>query len=76
MKLDALNFTLTLDEKLTELIKDLKPHKSCFELDRPRSISNNLSIPKTVVATISNWMHSDIDEREVMDADFIKSVSV
>lgn len=76
MKLDALNFTLPLDNELTELLKDLQPHKSCFELDEPKTISGNLSVPKTVVATISNWMHSSHNEDQAMDADFLNSVEV
>lgn len=73
MKLDALNFTLPLDEDLTSLLKELEPHKSCFELDKPRTISGNLSVPKTVVATISNWMHTE--ETDVsMEQGFLSNI--
>ena len=72
---DALNFTLTLDDNLSELFKHLQPHKSAFELDKPKTISGNMSMPKTVVATISNWMHSDVPDSTQMSSEFLASVS-
>lgn len=72
--MDALNFTMTLDNSLTKHFRHLDPHKSCFELDKPKTISGNLSVPKTVVATISNWMHSDIKEPTNMDPQFLSLV--
>ena len=71
---DALNFTLTLDNDLAEELKHLDPHKSCFELDAPRTISGNLSIPKTVVGTISNWLH--FEEPDNTPTDFMKSIAI
>lgn len=56
---DELSLTLTLDDVLTSQLRNLDPHKSCFDTDKPFGISENLAIPKTVVATISNWIHSD-----------------
>lgn len=74
--MDALNFTLTLDHELTNELRNLDPHKSCFELTKPYSISGNLSVPKTVVATISNWMHGDEVGQTSMDKSFLDSVGV
>ena len=62
---DQINFTLSLDNYTTDALKALSPHKSVFGLDEPREVSSNLAMPKPVVATIANWVHSyttnDID---------------
>lgn len=55
---DQLNGTLSLDLMTAEELKNLAPHKSTFDLNEPRKVSKNLSHPKPVVATFSNWMHS------------------
>jgi hypothetical protein len=57
-----LNGTLSLDTLTTEELKKLAPHKSTFDLNDPRKVSKNLSMPKTVVATIANWMHHPTGE--------------
>lgn len=72
--MDALNFTLTLSNDLSHELRHLDPHKSAFELDNPRTISGNLSIPKTVVGTISNWLH--FDEPNSNPTDFMKSIAI
>lgn len=56
---DQLNATLSLDIATTEQLKALAPHKSVFDLNAPRAVSKNLSIPDTVIATIANWLDSD-----------------
>lgn len=35
------------------------PHKNVFELTKPGAISDNISMPKPVIATISNFLHSE-----------------
>lgn len=74
MKMDALNFTMMLDNKMSHIMRHLDPHKSCFELDSPKTISGNLSFPKTVVSTMSNWMHSDSGQGQI-DPDFLQMVT-
>lgn len=54
---DQLNGTLSLDRKTHEALRKLAPHMSTFDLNEPRAVSKNLSMPKPVVATIANWMH-------------------
>lgn len=54
---DQLNGTLSLDLMTAEELKALAPHKSVFDLNNPRAVSRNLSMPKPVVATIANWLH-------------------
>jgi len=51
----------------------LDPHKSCFELDDSRAISGNLSIPKTAIATMSNWLHTKTYDE---NTPFMKSISL
>lgn len=34
----------------------LAPHMSSFSMEKPRSVSNSLAIPKPVVGTIANWL--------------------
>lgn len=58
---DQLNATLSLDIATTEQLRALAPHKSVFDLNAPRVVSKNLSIPDTVNATIANWLGSPID---------------
>lgn len=68
---------LTIDNKLSKTLEDLAPHKSCLGLDKPYTISNNLSTPKTVVATVSNWMQSTKDklqENVTGVSDFMKNL--
>ena len=53
---DALNFSLAIDNFLANELRHLAPHKSTFDMAKPYNISNNLSKPKPVIATFSNWM--------------------
>jgi hypothetical protein len=58
IKLDQLNGTLSIDNWVTEELMKLAPHKSVFNLDTPRVVSSNLSMPKPVIATIGYFIHS------------------
>jgi hypothetical protein len=60
---DQLNGTLSLDIATTEALRKLAPHMSTYDLNEPRKVSKNLSMPKPVVATISSWVHSHHEER-------------
>jgi hypothetical protein len=53
---DSLNFTMLLDNHVTELFKPLESHNSMFELGKPRSMSIAASIPKPIIATAANWL--------------------
>lgn len=61
---DACSCMLLLDEVMSVEMNHFKPHKSTFDVNKIRSVSSNLSIPKPVVATISAWIH---EEDEVVD---------
>lgn len=70
-RLDQLNVTLSLDGWTAEHLESLAPHKSVFNLDKPRQVSRNLSIPKTVVSTIAAFIHDpyiecDLDKQKQM----------
>lgn len=59
---DQLNFTLQLDNMTSKAFRPLAPHMSTFDLNAPRKVSKNLSMPKPVVATIASWMHRPLGE--------------
>lgn len=56
---DALNGTLTLDNHTEACFEGLKPHKSTFNLDTYRSVSDALSMPKPVISTMANWLDTE-----------------
>jgi len=58
---DQLNSTLSIDIVTTEQLKALAPHKSVFDLNAPKIVSKNLSIPDTVISTIAGWLHHPND---------------
>ncbi len=53
---DQLNCTLALDMTIEEDLARLAPHMSTFDMNAPRTVSKNLSMPNTAISTISNWM--------------------
>lgn len=55
---DALGGALTLDEEMTICMDAHLPHKSAFDINKPRTVSDNLAMPKTVVATVSAGVHA------------------
>lgn len=55
--LDALNFSIAIDNEMAKHWYALAPHKNVFVLNKPRAISDNISIPKPVVATMSNFLN-------------------
>jgi hypothetical protein len=69
--LDALQFTIMIDQVIEKGMEDLAPHMSAFGLRNPREIADIMSMPKPVVSTISNWMEApmgipDPNKLEVM----------
>ena len=59
--MDAINFSLAIDNFVAGEYRHLEPHKSVFDLDKPFAVSANLSMPKPVIATVSNFMHDTND---------------
>lgn len=62
MCLDALNFTLTLDQQAQDAIETLAPHMNAFTLKSPRTIGNAMEIPKPVAGNIAEWLEWEEDE--------------
>ncbi len=53
---DEVNYSIALDDFLASRWKALAPHNNVFLATTPREVSGNISIPKPVISTISNWM--------------------
>lgn len=62
MCLDALNFTLTLDNVAMNAIEPLAPHMGAFTLKSPRTMSNAMEIPKPVAGNIAEWLEWEENE--------------
>jgi hypothetical protein len=56
---DACNMTLAVDNYMADMWESLRPEYSVMDMDRPDGLSNNIAIPKTVIASISNWFNAD-----------------
>lgn len=50
------------------MMRPLESHNNVYVLDKPWEVSKNISMPKPVVSTISNWlMAEDIVTNEMMN---------
>lgn len=56
-----MNLTLCLDNVTADQAEPLAPHKNIMDIHDPRKLSGIAAIPKPVVSTISNWLHSKPD---------------
>mgnify|MGYP003592705145 CR=1 FL=1 len=68
---------LTLDNDLTDRMYHLAPHKNTFAMDKPREVSDNLCISKTVVGTIANFL--DREDNRVpteLQSTFMKQLAI
>ncbi len=59
---DALNISLSVDNFMASKWQELAPHRNVFVMDKAFEVSGNLSIPKTVIATMSNWLNNNYVE--------------
>lgn len=62
---DQLNGTVCIDHMTAEELSALAPHKSTLDLNAPRNVATNLSMPKPVISTIAHWMHDDDNEQQL-----------
>jgi hypothetical protein len=77
MKLDQMNLVLTLDNKTSEQVENLAPHKNMYETNKPRTLTSAARFPKPVASTIANWLHSqDSDVVSNDQAAFMQSLAV
>lgn len=44
-----------LDDRMYHKLKPLEPHFGALDLNNPRTISKNATIPDPVISTISAW---------------------
>lgn len=70
---DQVNVSLSLDLRTARDLRALAPHMNTLDLDEPYNVSSTLSMPKPVVASIAEWMHSP---EEPMDAERLKRMEV
>ncbi len=56
---DALNCTLSVDNRIAKAMENLAPHKSSFGLEDHRGITSSQLHPKPLVSTTANWLDSD-----------------
>jgi hypothetical protein len=54
-----MNLTLCLDNVTADQAEPLAPHKNIMDIHNPRKLSGIAAIPKQVVSTVANWLHSD-----------------
>lgn len=59
VSMDALQFTLTLDQVVEKGLEMLAPHMSAYSLSAPRTMAKTMEIPKPVAGTIANWLEMD-----------------
>ena len=55
---DSLNFSIAVDNFMSDLWEPLAPHHNVFVANSPRDISGNISIPKPTISTISHWLEA------------------
>lgn len=55
---DAVNVSIALDHFMSAKWYPLEPMFNIMQLTKPGEISNNISIPKPCISTISNWLSS------------------
>ena len=56
---DALNCTLSIDNKVAKAMENLAPHKSTFGLEDHKGVTSSLMLPKPLVSTTANWLDTD-----------------
>lgn len=64
---DQLNGTVCIDHMTADELASLAPHKSTLDLNSPRNVASNLSMPKPVISTFANWMHDDDNTQQLPD---------
>jgi hypothetical protein len=55
---DALNVSIALDRKMSDMWYPLSPEFNIFQMTKPFQVSGNISIPKPNIATISSWLEN------------------
>lgn len=72
-----MNLTLCLDNVTADQAEPLAPHKNIMDIHNPRKLSGIAAIPKQVVSTVANWLHSQEDTpMTVEQKSFMNSISM
>lgn len=58
---DEMNLTLINDRYMHDKLSRLAPHLGALDLNAPRRISKNLTLPSPVIATLANWISEEVD---------------
>ena len=53
---DAMTLMFQLDNKMSEAVKHLAPHKNIVDYKQPFKLENVAAIPSPVAASIIHWM--------------------
>ena len=56
---DALNCTLSIDNRIARAMDNLAPHKSSFGLEDHRGVTSSMMHPKPLVTSLANWLETD-----------------
>lgn len=56
LKLDELNLTLVLTEKVHKNMVNFEPHNNILSLSGTNDFTSNIKFPKTVISTLANFM--------------------
>lgn len=72
-----MNLTLCLDNVTADQAEPLAPHKNIMDIHNPRKLSGIAAIPKQVVSTVANWLHSEEGtSMTVEQKSFMNSISM
>lgn len=63
--MDAINFTLCIDHKLHNELRNISFDSSVLNLAAPFEISKDLAYPKPAVSTMANWISYPNDKVDV-----------
>ena len=56
---DALNITLCLDGKMTNLLETFKPYYNVKQLDRPGRVSGHIYVSKSLVGSLAQYLETE-----------------
>ena len=67
MNILAINVTLLLDNKISDAFETFTPHHGVVDINKPYSISNNLSLLSSVTSIVSRYVSDDEKATNIVD---------
>ena len=58
--MDALNITMAVDGKMTNLMQTFAPYYNVKQLDRPGKVSGNIYISKSLVGSLGQYLAEEL----------------